>query len=117
VAPGGLRKEHHNVLLAAASLTGGRDILASKLVTLTLQAGTQNPTQLAETLVRLPERLLVSPKTEIVRVVIQSPENGRIGAAELDSKCLNAARQAPTPEPALIARPQRQEAKTAPPQR
>jgi hypothetical protein len=59
-------KSTANVLLAAASMTGGRDILTSKLVTLTLQEGTQNPTQLAETMVRLRVRLRVSRKAEIV---------------------------------------------------
>ena len=62
-------------------------------------------------------RLRVPPKTQSMRVVVQTPENGRIGAVELDRKTLDAAPQAPTPEPKLLSRPPEVETPTASPRR
>ena len=94
-----------DLTLAAASLTERGDILASKVETLTISAATQDATRLADVMTRMSMRLRVPPKTQRVRVVVQSGENGRIGAVELDRKTLDAAPQTPTPEPQLISRP------------
>lgn len=94
-----------DLTLAAASLTERGDVLASKAQTLTASAASQDSTRLAEVITRMPMRLRVPPKTQTVRVVVQSAENGRIGAVNLDRKALDAAPQAPTPEPQLISRP------------
>ncbi len=98
-------KSTTDLMLAAASLTEGRDILASKLESLTVSAESRDATRLAETVTRMPMRLRVPPKTQSVRVVVQTAENGRLGAVELTSKTLDAAPEAPTPEPKLISRP------------
>jgi len=100
-------------MLAAASLNERNDILASKVETVTASAGTQDATRLAETLTRIPMRLGVPPTTQSVRVAVQNADNGRIGAVELDSKTLDAAPQAPTPEPKLIWRPSEHETPAA----
>jgi hypothetical protein len=106
-----------NLTLEAASLTEGRDVLASKLETVTVSEATQDGTRLAETLMRMPVRLRVPPRTQSVRVVVQTAENGPVGAVELNSKTLEAAPQEPTPEPTLISRPPRDETPTASPRR
>jgi len=106
-----------DLTLAAASLTERRDILASKAETVTASAASQDARRLAEVMTRMPMRLRVSSKARTVRVVVQSAENGRIGAVELDRKTLDAAPQAPTPEPKLLSRPPEVETPTASPRR
>jgi hypothetical protein len=93
-----------NLKLAAASLTENRDVLASKMESVTVSADSQDSTRLAGTLTRVPIRLRVPPKTRSIRVVVQTAEDGRIGATEIDQKTLDAAPQAPTPETKLIRR-------------
>ncbi len=102
------------VKLAAASLDADRGILASRLETLTLTAGTQDPARLAKLSMRLPVKLRYPRKTRAVRVVLQAAESPRIGAVELDRKAIDAAPEAPTPEPALVTRPAAQGDPTAP---
>jgi VWFA-related protein len=97
-------KSTADLTMAGASLTNHREILASKLETLTLSAETQNATQLAALITRLPMRLRMPPKTEEVRVVIQTPDGGRTGSVELTGKTIAAAPEAPTPEPKLRSR-------------
>jgi hypothetical protein len=104
-----------NLMLAAASLTEGRDVLASKLEAVTVSAATQDATRLAETLTRMPMRLQIPPKTQSVRVVVQIADNGRVGAAELNSRTLDASPQVPTPQPKLISRAPEHETPTASP--
>ena len=106
-------KSTTNLTLAAVSLAGARDILASKLETLTVTAGTQDAARLAEMPTRLPVTLRFPRKTQTVRVVIQTAESQRIGAAELDRKTIDAAPAAPTPAPKLITHAQKQETPTA----
>ena len=106
-------KSTTNLTLAAASLAGGRDILASKVETLTVTAGTQDAARLAEMPARLPVTLRFPRKTQTVRVVIQTAESQRIGAVELDRKTIDAAPAAPTPAPKLITHAQKQETPTA----
>jgi hypothetical protein len=99
-------------MLAAVSLSANRDILASRLETFTVQANTQEPTRLAATLTPLSVTLRVPRRTQSVRVVVQTAENGRLGTVELDNKTLDAAPETPTPEPKLVSRPP---AQTTPP--
>ncbi len=102
------------LMLAAASLSGRRDILASKLEGLTASADNQDAARLARTVTRLPVTIRVPRKTQSVRVVIQTSETGRIGTVELDCKTLDAAPEAPTPEPKLIPHPPGQGVPAAP---
>jgi hypothetical protein len=92
-------------MLAAVSMARSRDILASKLESLTVTEDTQDATRLAQTAARLPVMIRVPRKTQIVRVVVQTGESDRIGTAELDRKTIDAAPEAPTPQPKLTARP------------
>jgi hypothetical protein len=106
-------KSTTTMMLAAASLSGSRDILSSKLETVTVQAPTQDTTRLAETVTRLPLSVRFPNKTQTIRIVVQTADNGRTGTAELDSKQLDTAPAAPTPEPTLVPGPQK--TSTAPP--
>jgi hypothetical protein len=107
-------KSTTNLTLAAVSLAGARNILASKLETLTVTAGTQDAARLAGMPARLPVTLRVPRKTQTVRVVIQTAESHRIGTAEVDRKTIDAAPAAPTPDPKLTLRPQKQGNPTTP---
>jgi hypothetical protein len=108
-------KSTTNLILAAVSLAGSRNILASKLETLTVTVGTQDTARLIEMPARLPVTLRIPRKTQLVRVVIQTAESDRIGTAELDRKTIDAASAAPTPEPKLTQRVQKQVGPITPP--
>jgi hypothetical protein len=99
-----------NLALAAMSLSGSGDILASKWETVTVTVNTQDPTRLAATRTNLPVLIQVPRKTRNVRIAIQTVEGGRIGTAELDRKTIDAAPEAPTPPPKLQPRTQGQQA-------
>jgi hypothetical protein len=98
-------KSTTNLMLAAVSVARSRDILASKLESVTVTANTQDATRLAEMPARLPVMIRIPRKTQFVRVVIQAGERDRIGTVELDRKTIDAAPEAPTPQPKLIPRP------------
>jgi hypothetical protein len=108
-------KSTSNLTLAAASLAEARDILASKLETVTVTANTQDAARLAEMPTRLAVTLRYPHKTQTVRVVIQTADSQRIGTAELDRKTIDAAPEAPTPQPVLVPRLQKQETPVTPP--
>jgi len=91
--------------LASASLTGNQDILASRIQRLTLSAATQDPAKLAKIETRFQVTVRVPRKTQTVRVVTETASGGRIGSANADRKALEAAPEAPTPEPRLLAKP------------
>jgi hypothetical protein len=97
-------KSTTDLMVAAASLNGNRDLLASRLEPLVVIADTQDAARLAGLSSRLPVIIRVPRKTQIVRVVVQTEKNGRIGAAELNRKAIDAAPEAPTPEPKLTTR-------------
>jgi hypothetical protein len=103
--PGDDGKSRLDLLLAAASLSGNRDVLASRVESLTVTTNDQDATRLARTGTRLPMTIRIPRKTQCVRVVIQTAGNGRIGTVELDRKAIDNAREAPTPEPKLIPQP------------
>jgi VWFA-related protein len=94
-------------MLAAASLTKDRNVLASKVETATVLEATQDPAQLSKALTRIQMRLRVPKETQSVRVVVQTSENGRLGTIEVDRRSLDASPEAPTPEK-LLLRPSEQ---------
>jgi hypothetical protein len=94
-----------DITLAAASMATDESILASKVQKLYLTTSTQDPAQLAELVTRLQLTIRVPHKTQSIRVVAETANGGRIGAADLDRKAIDAAPAAPTPEPQLISHP------------
>jgi VWFA-related protein len=107
------------LLLGAAALSSRRDVLASKLESLNVKAGTQDPARLQVLSSRLPVTVRYPRKAQGVRVVVETADSGRMGALELDRKAIAAAPEAPTPEPPppppLAPRPTEQAAPSAKP--
>jgi VWFA-related protein len=101
-----------SVLVGAASRTDQGEILASKLERVTLTAQSQDAAKLAVGMARVHVVLRVPPKTRNVRVVMQSGDGGRIGAADLTRAAIDAAPATPTPNPQFM--PQRPEPKAPP---
>jgi hypothetical protein len=91
-----------NVTVAVASLTGSQQLLASRVERLALQAPTQDPTHLEKLVTPLHLTMRTPRKTQSIRVVVETANGGRIGAAGLDRKALDAAPIAPTPQPRLV---------------
>ncbi len=104
-----------DVKFAAASLDGRRDILTSKVETLTVMYASQDRTKLAKTLTQLPMTIRVSRKAQDVRLVIQSVEDGRLGTVDLDRKTLEAATRERTPDPQLAHRVPQDKSTASPP--
>ncbi len=113
----GERMSTVDFLLAAASLDKSRDFLATRVQDLTLAADNQGPALLAKTGGRRSITIRIPRKTQAIRVVIETASNGRAGAVELDRKTIDAAPQAPTPEPKLIPQPLKQPTAAVPPNR
>ena len=106
-----------HLVVLAASLSSRRDILASRLQTLTATSSTQDADVRSGLASRLPVVARFPHKAQSVRVVVQIADSGRIGAVEVDRKTLDAAPEAQTPEPQLLPRsrpPQRSEASPHP---
>jgi VWFA-related protein len=99
--PADAGKSSINLLLAAASLSGRRDFLASRVESFTAMANNQDPARLAKAITRIPVTIRLPRKTQTVRVVIQLAPNGRTGTAELNRKTIDDAPAAATPEPKL----------------
>jgi VWFA-related protein len=93
-----------DLTLAAVSLTQRRDILASKLQSVTVRSNTQDAKRLAVSSSLLTVTIRVPNQTRSVRIIVRAAEDGQIGAVEMDDKTLNAAPEAPTPEPGLLRR-------------
>jgi hypothetical protein len=91
--------------VAAASLNEDRTILASKTARVTLMSANQVPTQLPEVLSRFQLTIRVPRKTQIVRVVMENQDGGRMGSADLDRKTIDAAPARETPVPQVHRRP------------
>jgi hypothetical protein len=91
--------------VALASMAGSQDVLASKVQRLQLSAATQDPAKLANLVTRFQLTVHVPRKTQTIRVVTETANGGRIGSANVDRKAIEAAPEAPTPEPRLIANP------------
>jgi VWFA-related protein len=112
--PGDDGKSSLGLSLAAASLSGNRDFLASRVESLTVTANNQDASRLARTEARLPVTIRIPRKTQSLRVVVQTAGNGRMGTLELDRKTIDGAPEAPTPEPKLIPQPQKQPSAASP---
>jgi VWFA-related protein len=97
-------KSSAQITLAAVSITGGQEVLASKVERLILSVHTQDPTHLARLVTHLQLTIRVAPKTRSIRVVAETVNGGRIGAADLDRKAIEAAPAMPAPEPPLLCR-------------
>ncbi len=94
-----------NVTVAAVSLSGRRDIMASKLERLVVLSNSQDAAQLAHSNTLVTVTVPVARRTATVRVVIRADDGGQIGTAELDHKTLSTATESPTPAPQLVPRP------------
>jgi hypothetical protein len=90
------------VTVAAASLTNNQDVLASKVERLALSVPTQDPSHLAKAVSRLQVTVRIPPKTQSIRLLTETANGGRIGAADLDRKAIEAAPTMPAPEPQLL---------------
>jgi VWFA-related protein len=112
--PGDDGKSSLDMSLAAASLSGNRDFLASRVESLRVTENSQDATGLARAETRLPVTIRIPRKTQSLRVVVQTPGTGRMGAVELDRKTIDRAPEAPTPEPKLIPQPQKRPAPVIP---
>lgn len=94
-----------NVTVAAVSLSGRRDILASTLKKLTVLSNSQDAARLAQSNTLLTLTVPVPRHTESVRVVIRTDDGGQVGTVELDHQSLETAPEIPTPAPELLPRP------------
>jgi VWFA-related protein len=90
------------ITVAAASLTNSQDVLASKVERLALSVPTQDPSHLARTVSRLQVTVRIPRKTQSIRVLTETANGGRIGAADLDRKAIDAAPAIPAPDPQLL---------------
>lgn len=91
----------------AVSLDINREIMASRLENLDVVSESEDAARLPDIVSSFNVKLRVPPQTRTVRVVLENQENGRMGAAQLSRKDINAAPSAPTPEPQIT--PHRQE--------
>jgi VWFA-related protein len=98
-------KDTANLILAAVSLNGDKDILASKIVRVAISPVVQDPVRDAapqeEADASLPVTVRIPRKTRSVRIVMETETGGRLGTADVDRKTIDAAPEAPTPEPTL----------------
>ena len=76
------------ITMAAVSLSGRREILASKLEKLTVLSNTQDAARLAQSDTLLTVTIPVPRHTASVRVVIRTDDGGQVGTAELDHEAL-----------------------------
>jgi VWFA-related protein len=96
-----------NITVASVSLSGRRDILASRLKRLTVLSNSQDAARLAQSDTLLTVTVPFPRQTESVRVVIRTDDGGQVGTVEVDHKALETAPETPTPNPELLTRPPR----------
>jgi VWFA-related protein len=94
-------KDQSTLTLAVASLDPNRAVLASKVVHMTLEVDPDKVDRLPDVVSKFQLTIRVPGKTKCVRVAMEDLDGGRIGAAELNRKSIDAAPEAPTPEPQL----------------
>ena len=97
-------KSSAEITLAAVSITGGQEVMASKVERLFLSVQTQDPSHLARLVTHLQLTIRVAPQTQSVRVVAETANGGRTGAADLDREAIAAAPATPAPLPQLLCR-------------
>ena len=95
---------HTDLLLAAASLSRRREILASRFQDLPLTVATQDAARLANLTTNVRMTLHVTRKTDLLRVVLETAERGRAGSVEIPRAVFDAAQDAPTPALKLLPR-------------
>ena len=105
-------KSTTKLTLAAASLTRFKDTLSSRVESVTLSRATEDRTPPGQQIARLTVTIPVPRKTRSVRVVVGTEKDGRIGAADLDRKTIDAAPEAPTPNAQLLHRQQNETSST-----
>ena len=98
-------KSTTDISVATVSLSGRRDILASRMQSMQMTTAYQDAAAIAKTTSAISITIHVPRKTELVRVIVEDGESGRMGSIEIDRKTLASAPEAPTPEPKLLARP------------
>jgi VWFA-related protein len=91
-----------NLYVAAASLTAEKNFLASKIEKLALGAKVPDPKKLPDQGLEVKITVRLPRKTKSVRVVVETEEGGRIGAADVDRSTIDAAPAIETPEPQLV---------------
>jgi VWFA-related protein len=91
------------VILAAVSKSGRGDVLASKIMKFALHARSQDADALAEVKPTVKFTLRVPRSTKDVRVAVATSDGARIGSVDLSRKEMDAAPEAPTPDPRLLA--------------
>jgi len=94
-------KEDVPLIVAAASLNSARYILASRIARTTLQTPSQNLAELPIVATRFKIVVPYPKRTRTVRIAVEDQNGGRIGTAQLDRQLIDAAPEAPTPEPQL----------------
>jgi VWFA-related protein len=93
-----------NLIVAGVCLSGDDQILASRLERMTVWS--RNSTLHSESVTTelatsVPLTIRIPRKTKKVRVLMETERGGRIGAADIDRKTIDAAPAASTPDPAL----------------
>jgi len=91
-----------SLIMAGASLNGRKEILASKMEKVTLSSKIQDSARLAEGVSFFPLTIRVPRKTKSVRVVLETEDGGRLGAADVDRPTIDASPAKATPQPQLV---------------
>ncbi len=90
---------------AAVSLNKYQTVMASMISSLTLIANTDDLKRLPEVVSRIQLTIRTPRKTQSVRVVMLAEDGGRMGAADIDRKTIDAAPASPTRDPQLSQSP------------
>ena len=87
-------KKSASLIMAVTSLSANKKILAWKFEKLDLQSSAEDPDQLKDEM-RVRLTALLPAKTDMVRVVLETADGGRIGTVDLDQKLVNEAPELP----------------------
>ena len=96
-------KDSVPLTIAAASLSNDHYILASRVQHTTLTTANQDLTKLPIVASHFQITVPYPRKTQTILIAIEDKNGGRIGTAELDRKLIDAAPEAPSPEPQLVS--------------
>jgi VWFA-related protein len=98
-------KNNSKLTFAAVSLNRNRKVLASTMRGVTLATNAGDMRHLPDVVSKFQFTIRIPRDTRAVRVVLESQDGGRIGAAELNWQTIDAAPESPTPEPFLVQHP------------
>jgi VWFA-related protein len=98
-------KNAARLTFAAVSLNKDRTAMASTIRSLTLIATDDDLKRLPGVVSRIPLTIRTPNKTQSVRVVMLAEDGGRMGAADIDRKTIDAAPASPTSDPQLSQSP------------